>query len=349
VSVIRLQRPQLASVADARACLQTAVGVEFGTLPPYLYAAYSIRPETNPAVQCCLRSVALEEMVHMCLVCNILNALGGEPVIQPQTYPDPLPGDIGPDGHPLTLHLHPFSKEAIQQGMQIEQPEDPPDFPIHAELLRAEGPPAVTIGQFYDTLDAFLATLPANAWTPGRNQLTDAQFLQGQIFAVNGYDDAHRAIDTIISEGEGSRQGSDYDPLDFQGEIAHFFRFGEIFHDKVLTKTPKPPGYAWGPQRFGVDWAGVYPAITDPGLHDFSSEPETAQAAQAAGNNAFTAMVNALQGAVSGRAGALGVAVRAMFDLRTAARHAFTVPLTDGEHVSGPAFLYQPPADGGAR
>ncbi|MFK5012155.1 ferritin-like domain-containing protein, partial [Klebsiella pneumoniae] len=27
--------------------LQTAIGVEFGTLPPYLYALYSIMPETN--------------------------------------------------------------------------------------------------------------------------------------------------------------------------------------------------------------------------------------------------------------------------------------------------------------
>jgi hypothetical protein len=52
---------------------------------------------------------------------------------------------------------------------------------------------------------------------------------------------------------------------------------------------------------------------------------------------------------VRGQAGALGNAVRAMFDLRMAALHAFTIPLADGEHVSGPAFLYQPPADGGAQ
>jgi hypothetical protein len=293
--------------------------------------------------------VVLEEMVHLCLVCNILNALGGDPSFQPQTYPNPLPGDIGPNGQPLILHLYPFSKEAIQQGMDIEQPEDPPNFPAHAQLLEAEGRQAVSIGEFYDSLDAFLATLPASAWTPNRHQLTDAQFLQGQIFAVNNYDDAHRAINDIVSEGEGSRQGTDYDPLDFQGEVAHYFRFAEILNDKVLTKNPDPPGWAWGPQPFGVDWTGTYPAITDPGLHDFSDEPAAAQAAQAACNSAFTTMVRSLQRAVRGQPGALGDAVRAMFDLRTAARHAFTVPLANGVHVSGPAFLYQPPADGGTQ
>jgi hypothetical protein len=30
-----------------------------------------------------------------------------------------------------------------------------------------------------------------------------------------------------------------------------------------------------------------------------------------------------------------------MFDLRTAALHAFTVPLADGSRVAGPAFRYK--------
>src|ERR1700758_2904619 len=107
--MIRLQLPRLQSLEDVRATLQTAVGVEFGTLPPYLYALYSIRHATNVQAYQLIRSVALQEMVHMCLVCNMLNALGGNPKVHPQTYPAPLPGDIGPDGTPLTLHLYPFS------------------------------------------------------------------------------------------------------------------------------------------------------------------------------------------------------------------------------------------------
>jgi Ferritin-like len=334
--VIRLEVNRLATVQDAQAMLQKAVGVEFGTLPPYLYALYSIRPGTNAKSVERIKSVVLQEMIHMCLACNILNALGGDPKLNPQTYPGPLPGDIGPDGTPLTLHLYPFSSQAMAQAMAIEQPLNPPDFPVVAEAALA-ATKAVTIGEFYTALDAFLATLPAGDWKPGRNQIVDEQFFAGQLFAVNRYDDAKQAIHDIVSEGEGAKD----DPLDFQHEIAHYYRFGEIFHEKVLTKSDNPLGYAWGPAKFEVDWSGVYPAIADPGLHDFSKEPPAAQAAQAACDAAYSNMVSALQRAVTGQDGALGEAVQAMFGLRTAALRAFTVPLADASKVAGPAFRYK--------
>ena len=338
--MIRLQLQKLSSVDDARAMLQTAIGVEFGTLPPYLYALYSIRPGSNlPSAQR-IKSVVLQEMIHMCLACNILNALGGDPVLTPPIYPGPLPGDIGPDGTPLTLHLYPFSAQALAQAMAIEQPVDPPDFPVQAMTLEAAEPKAVTIGEFYEALDQFLATLPPTAWTPARHQIHDDQFFAGQLFAVHDYADAHRAISEIVSEGEGTKD----DPLDFQHEIAHYYRFGEVFHDKVLTKADNPLGYSWGPEILGVDWSAAYPAITDPGSHDFSKDSDAARAAQAACDCAFTAMVQALQQAVTGTDGALGHAVRAMFDLRLAALHAFTVPLADATQVAGPAFLLSPGA-----
>jgi hypothetical protein len=341
--MIHLALSPLTTLEDAQALLQTAIGVEFGTLPPYLYALYSIHVGTNLRAADLIKSVALQEMIHMCLGCNLLNALGGDPLVRPQTYPDPLPGDIGPDGTPLILHLYPFSRETMEQAMAIEQPEHPPDFPSREMFAAAEpGEKAVTIGQFYAALDRFLATLPATAWKPSRNQIIDNQFFAGQIFAINNYADAHQAIQDIVSEGEGTQKGTLADPLDFQDEIAHYYRFGEIYHNRVLTKTDNPLGYAWGPGVLGVDWSGVHPAISDPGLHDFSKESPEAQAAQNACNQAFSAMVDALQRAVSGHEGTLGQAVQAMFGLRMAARHAFTVPLANPSCVAGPAFLYTP-------
>lgn len=335
--MIRLQLNKLVTVKDAQTLLQTAIGVEFGTLPPYLYALYSILPGTNGPSAQRVKSVALQEMIHMCLACNILNALGGNPVISPQTYPGPLPGDIGPDGTPLTIHLFGFSPDAMNQGMKIEEPAHVPDFPEKALLEATAAPKAVTIGEFYHALDTFLATLPASAWTAHRNQIHDNQFFPGQLFAVNNYADAHTAIHNIVSEGEGTGD----DPLDFQHEIAHYYRFGEIYKNKVLTKADNKLHYTWGPAPLGVDWAAAYPAITDPGTHDFSKDPPAARAAQDACNAAFSAMVDGLQGAVTGVQGALGQAVRAMFDLRMAALHALTVPLADPTKVSGPAFLYK--------
>ena len=339
--MIRLQLKPMNTVQDAWDMLQKAIGVEFGTLPPYLYALYSIRPGTNPQAQQLIKSVVLQEMTHMCLACNILNALGGQPKIHAQTYPGPLPGDIGPNGTPLTLHLYPFSRDAMDQAMKIEQPENPPDFPVKTLLAAAAPTTAVTIGQYYEALDQFLSTLPASDWKPGRNQIVDNQFFAGQIFAIGGYPDAHKAIQQIVSEGEGTQEGTQYDPLDFQDQVAHYFRFGEIYHDKVLTKDNNPLGYAWGPARLGVDWDGVYPAISDPGQHDFSKDPPQAQAAQDACNSGFSSVVDFLQQAVNGVDGALGLAVSSMFYLRMSALHAFTVPLADPSRVAGPAFLYK--------
>lgn len=336
--MIRLGMTPLESVEDAWGDLQTAIGVEFGTLPPYLYAMFSIPPGENVAAANLIKSVLLQEMVHMCLACNILNALGGTPKLTAPVYPGPLPGDIGPVGEPaLEISLLPFSEAAMKQGMDIEQPEDVPDYEVVTLLATAPPPEGTgTIGQFYARLDAFLSTLPASDWQPGRNQITDNQFFPGQLFAINNYDDAHRAIEEIVSEGEGAPD----DPLDFQEELAHYYRFGEVFYDRVLTKIPDPPGYQWGPQTLGVEWGKVYPAIPNPCTHDFAGDSQAARDGQAACNLAYSQMVDSLQAAVTGTQGALGNAVRAMFDLRMAAKAALQIPLADGVSVAGPSFIY---------
>jgi hypothetical protein len=337
--MIRLQMTPLNSVDDACKHLQTAIGIEFSTLPPYLYAKFSILPGSNLVAADNLSAIVGQEMIHFCLACNILNALGGDPVLTPPVYPGTIPGDIGPPGgKPLRVRLLPFSKEAMAQGMAIEQPEHIPEFPVRNLMAVDEAPAAETIGQFYTKLDRFLETLPETAWYADRNQIADAQFFAGQLFAVNNYDDAHRAIEQIKSEGEGSSD----DPLDFQGEVAHFYRFGEIWHEKVLTKDDNPLGYSWGPEVLAVDWDAVYPAIRDPASHDFSKDSAAAREAQAACNLAFSRLIDALQLAVTGDAAQLGVAVRAMFELRMAAMVALATPLLDPGKVAGPSFLYTP-------
>ena len=323
------------NVEEVQARVQTAIDLEFSTLPPYLYAKLSILPDTNGPALARLDAIVGQEMIHMCLACNIMNAIGGTPAIQPPHYPGPLPGDVAGG---LTVHLLPFSQAAMQQGMAIEEPSKPID-PPQLEALAAK--PTVTIGEYYHLLDEALKGLPTSAWTPNRNQISDVQFFQGQIFAVNSYQDAHRAITQIVSEGEGTPVSADGkgSPLDFQNELAHYYRFWEIERNQVLVKDSNPVGYAWG-GPLGVDWNAIYPAIPDPESHDFSNDPPAAQQAQAACNQAFTATVDALSGTFRGATGGLGLAVRAMFDLRMAAIRALSIPLADGKSVAGPAFLY---------
>ena len=340
--MIRLRFEPIHTLKDAQAQVQRAIQVEFGTLPPYLYALYSIPPGENEAASSRIREIIHEEMIHMCLGCNILNALGGDPLLADAmvvpVYPGPLPGDIGSTSpkDPFLVQLLPFSPAAMAQAEQIEEPED--GAIVFPDLLKAAAAPPEfqTIGQFYNYVDLVLSTLPAADWRPGRNQIDDAQFFPGELFAVDDYAGAHRAIERIISQGEGSKK----DPLDFEGEIAHFYRFEEIARNQVLTKANNPEGYGWT-GSLGVDWSAVYPAIANPSEHDFSGDPP-AQAAQDECDRAFTQMLQELQRGVRGESGRLGNAVRAMFDLRMAAGKAFRTPLRGSDKAAGPSFRYRP-------
>ena len=338
--MIRLQVQPLDTPADVQAALQKAIQLEFATLPPYLYALYTLRQGTNEPARARISAIVREEMTHMALAANILNAIGGKPVLADAsvvpTYPGPLPFDNGGDGYePFRVSLLPFSTEAMDQAMHIEEPEDPIEFP---EAVAAFPTTFQTIGQFYAALDKALGDLPADTWaSPARNQLTDHPSFPGELFPVTGPADASRAISRIVSEGEGTPKT----PLDFEGDVSHYSRFEEIRRDRVLERdTSVPPGFVWG-DRLGVDWTAVIAAIADPGEHDFSGDPD-AQAAQDACDRAFTVMLQELERALNGEQGRLGNAVRAMFDLTMAARAALDVTLKGGDASAGPAFRYRP-------
>src|SRR5438874_1137096 len=78
--------------------VQTAIALEHATIPPYLTALYSLTPSANTDIRDRLRDVVVEEMLHMTLACNLLNAIGGKPDLTKPgflpDYPSPLPGTI---------------------------------------------------------------------------------------------------------------------------------------------------------------------------------------------------------------------------------------------------------------
>ncbi|RIB10952.1 ferritin-like-domain-containing protein [Gigaspora rosea] len=56
--------------------LKIAMMIELTTIPPYLYAMYSIKPgtEIGDEIRRQLRHVAAEEMLHLSLVANLISA-----------------------------------------------------------------------------------------------------------------------------------------------------------------------------------------------------------------------------------------------------------------------------------
>eukprot|EP00058_Branchiostoma_floridae_P011442 XP_002596930.1 hypothetical protein BRAFLDRAFT_76430 [Branchiostoma floridae] len=88
------------TVEELKRALQLALQIELATIPPYLSALFSIKDGNNRKVAAIIRSVVIEEMKHMSLVSNLLNAIGGSPVLNHSSvvpsYPAPLPGGANP-------------------------------------------------------------------------------------------------------------------------------------------------------------------------------------------------------------------------------------------------------------
>src|SRR5690242_15431558 len=143
----------ITTIADLRTRLQWAIEIEHSIIPPYLCALYSIKPGSNREAVEALTSVFIEEMLHMTLAANVLNAVGGAPVLdQPgfiPTYPQHLPHSRGT----FLIPLAPFSRQTLETFMRIENPE-PPD--AHAEADNYD-----TQGQFYLAIEEALQALCA--------------------------------------------------------------------------------------------------------------------------------------------------------------------------------------------
>src|SRR5438067_13201966 len=83
-ALIRLMSvpPEKRDVPWLQDSLQAAIELEMSTIPPYLYAYWSIDQGQDPdRVASTLRTVVVEEMLHMGIACNLLAAIGGQPKI----------------------------------------------------------------------------------------------------------------------------------------------------------------------------------------------------------------------------------------------------------------------------
>jgi hypothetical protein len=107
--------------------LQLAIELEYATLPLYLSAMFSLEVQNYTAYNT-IRSVAMEEMVHMAIACNMLAALGGTPrlkSIQVNVPARGLPGGSEPDLHILR---HPIPADIIAKLPAL--------YPLESDHLR---------------------------------------------------------------------------------------------------------------------------------------------------------------------------------------------------------------------
>lgn len=341
-AMIRI-RPEVSGLLKAGdasavlASLQFALELEHATIPPYLYAMWSLgTSSTNSAAARIIRSVVNEEMRHLATVANLINALGGTPVFDSPSvlphYPGPLPGAVE-EG--LSVGLAPFSRNLVENiFMVIEQPEHPLEFPALAAV--ADEP--MTIGQFYLKIRAVIGDLGDSAFTgPPGNQVTP-DTVSG-VVAVTDVATAKQAIDTIISQGEGTATS----PGEVVGsDFAHYYRFAEIVKGHKLVRNPAAAPSDPPDQQFtytGAEIAAPTGVIAAPVNPTTAGYPEGSAARQASidFNVTYTGMLKAFQDAFSGHPDQISDTVGTMISLQSkaTAMMALTPP-------AGPTFEWQP-------
>jgi hypothetical protein len=222
---------------ELQCALQTAMRLEFSTIPPYLCAQWSIN--TDPSdVAGMIRNIVIQEMYHFALAGNILAAIRGVPTIANKefipTYPtDMLPGEIHLD---LELDLHPISKKQLSVFMEIEKPEFPP-----VSLALTIRP--ATIGAFYDTIiEGFRKVQPlikiGAPFVGIKDIMSGAPIPDPKNGQITTVDQAIAAIARIKREGEGTKGSPEQPPDDVADgqDLAHYYVFKEIHDGKKWEK-----------------------------------------------------------------------------------------------------------------
>lgn len=222
-TIAQFVRDRIKSLADLQDALQTAMQLEFSTIPPYLCAQWSINVDPS-GVADMIQDIVVQEMYHFALAGNMLTAINGVPSIANAAFIPSYPTNVLPGGIPqkLPVDLKPLTPDQAQVFMQIEYPEFPP-----VALALAARP--ATIGAFYDTI--------AEGFTTVNPTINPNAFAvnSGEAKPIKSIAEAQAAISLIKGEGEGT-EGSPDQPPTGNKTFAHYYVFKEIFTEKTLIQ-----------------------------------------------------------------------------------------------------------------
>ena len=240
--------------------LQSAVDLEFWTIPFYMSTMYSIQDRSSKAYQL-IRTVVNQEMLHLQSAANIANAYGLSPTFEAPVYEGTTiphldfsldnPAAIEPY-LPYTAEIGPLDLEHVNAMCLIEIP----DYETHEKgVLHSTVGEYGSIGAFYEALrfgaahlkqdikggvrqvdffSAFYRNLPAMTITESKDP---------------GYNQVDLLIDLITDQGEGQSKKDETIPPTYQNtaddnwpEDDHFEKFNMIknapFPEVFAVKPP---------------------------------------------------------------------------------------------------------------
>jgi CDGSH-type Zn-finger protein len=290
----------------------------------------------------------VEEILHLTLAANLLNAVGGSPVLDAPHLLPPYPTTLPHGDRSFEISLVPFGPEAIELFLAIERPSAPNASP--------EGEDYETIGQFYEAIELGLGELcnalgeenvfvgdPARQITAGFGYTGS-----GRLIPVYDLPSALDALAEIIEQGEGT---ADHDVWDGdqqmfdpeRDEVAHYFRFLELKLGRRYRRGDTPESGPTG-DVVNVDWAGVRPMRRNPSTKQHPSR-SAIRLAQEEFNHTYSTLLHLLEHAFNGNPRLLPVATGQMFTLKAQAQALMQLPTEDGTTVAGPSFEYVKPSD----
>lgn len=343
LGAVTLRTAPIDTVESLRDHLQWAIELEHATLPSYLCALYSLDEQRNRDAVEVVAGVFVEEMLHLALAANVLNAIGGRPKIHHPVLLPSYPRCLPHGDRSLELSLVPFGPEALDLFLRLEKPALPESLPESEEYE--------TIGQFYDAIEAGLRDLSARlgeqrlfCGDPARQVTTTFRRTGGRLFTVQDLPSALRALDEIVEQGEGTSRGEvwDGDQDVFhpeRDEVAHYYRFEELRLGRRYQRGDTPKSGPTG-EAISVDLTAVRPMRRNPRLSDHP-EGSVVRAAHEAFNRTYCGILAHLQHALDGAPARLDDAITAMYQLKHQAQALMAMPDGDGT-TAGPTFEWSP-------
>ena len=269
--------------------LTEASQLEHMIMCQYLFAEFSLKQGTDEGLTAeqalaverwrkLLRGIAVEEMLHLALVSNLMAAIGAAPVFGRPNFPQR--SGYFPSG--IQLDLVPFGERALLHFLYLERPEGmerqdaegfvpttPPREPVSEDELMPRGQEFLTVGHLYrgieDGLRALTDRLGERAVFVGspRAQATPELLRWPQLIAVTGLESALAAVGEIIEQGEGAR--GDWRDAHYGRFLSMWEEFHALREADPSFEPARPAIAAYTHQPFDV--TSEVAVITDPLTH----------------------------------------------------------------------------------